>query len=179
MFFTRCVLATAVLLPFSASLSQSFPGPENSFAWAAYPEAGEGLYVNPAAGSFLNGLRFRLGFSASDSSLEKIDMIDLSLSGASFGIWWGDDILRYTTSLATRAVGDNVSLGFSYSWFGTKYSSNQWHDKNTWSAGITVRPVSWLGTGAFYRSGIETSEQEVSSHVGAGIALRPFGQLRQ
>ncbi len=177
MSLTRCVLAATVLLSFSASLPQSFPGPENSFGWAAYPEAGEGLYVNPAAGSFLRGLRFRLGFSASDSSIEKIDMVDLSLSGAGFGIWWGDDILRYTTSLAMRAIGDNVSLGFSYSWFRTVYSTSQWHDKSTWSAGITVRPVSWLGTGAFYRSGVETSEQEVSSHIGAGIAIRPFERL--
>lgn len=171
------LLPAAVLILISGAAAD-IPGPEPCFGWAAYPEAGQGLYVNPAAYSFLHGLRLRLGISTSDSAIERLDLAELTVPGAGFAIWsGGGGIRRYSTALSSRIAGGPVSVGISWSWIDTDRSGSPWNGAGVFTAGVTVRPYSWLGAGAFYSAASDVPGQETGDLFGGGLALRPAGRL--
>jgi protease-4 len=164
-------LSAAIVLLACPATATAWPGPASSFDWAAYPEACPGLYANPAAFSFLEGLRLRAGVAADDEAIERIDLLEFTAPGAGFAIWDGGSVRRYSAALSSGFSGGPVSAGASWSWFDS--DSGPVDGADVFTAGMLVRPVSWAGVGAFYSTCPDLDEDL----AGAGLALRPAGGL--
>jgi protease-4 len=169
------LLCCSVCLLFIPAASHAFPGPAGAFGWAAYPEAGQGFYVNPAAFSYLNGFRLRLGVGANSREIQRLDMVGFSLRDAGFTFWNGGSLRRYSAALSHRPLGGPFAAGFSWSWIDSDDGPDPWDGRDIFTAGVIARPVPWLGAGAFYTAVPEVPGRESDDVAGAGLALRPWG----
>lgn len=151
------------------------PGPSVPFWWAAYPEAGNSILVNPAGSSWLTGSKLRFGAIFSDSTFEHFDRFTLEDKAGGLAGWWEDDqsLRRFTTSGAYQ-FGSSFSAGLGYTWYDPTIKEHPQTGEKFFTLGLNWRPDDHIGLGATAR----TSTGDIDGCYIAGVAFRPHGDQR-